>query len=200
MLQRIKPYLLLALSFLMILLIQGQTHPNKTTILPNISLSDIKHYRSLIRVNSKPIDMQAETMMMCAMPQNFLGPHYSPGIVYYINQTAKKGVKTFSDRKQFPIGSLIVKEKQERKTEDSVKIITVMKKVLTGRSENTWDYKMYDVKKWSEVAPSQQIKGSTCLGCHQRYQNNDYISDKGMSLLHGEKPLRWDGVFPKVKS
>jgi hypothetical protein len=187
MLQRIKPYLLFVLSFAIIILIQGQTYLKNVTISSNISLGDIRQYRSLIRVNDKPINMQAETMMMCAMPQDFLGPHYSPGIVYYINQTAQKGVKTFPDKKLFPVGSLIVKEKQERKTEDSVKIITVMKKVRAGRGENTWNYKMYDVKKWSEVAASQQANGPNCLGCHQRYKNNDYISNKGMSLLRGEK-------------
>jgi Cytochrome P460 len=187
MLLRIKPHLLIVLSFVMIVLIQGQINSNRATINPNIFLGEIRNYRSLIRVNHKPIDMQAETMMMCAMPQDVLGPHYSPGIVYYINQTAKKGVKTFPDNKRFPVGSLIVKEKQERKTEDSVKIITVMKKVLAGRGENTWDYKMYDAKKWLEVAPPQQANGPTCLECHRRYKDNDYISNKGMRLLRGEK-------------
>jgi Cytochrome P460 len=195
MLQRIKPYLLIILSFAIIILMQGQAHPNKSTILSNISLSDIKNYRSLIRVNRKPIDMQAETIMMCAMPQDFLGPHYSPGIVYYINQTAKKGIKTFPDNKQFPIGSLIVKEKQERKTEDSVKIITVMKKIRAGRGENTWNYKMYDVQKWLEVDVSQQARGPTCLECHRRYRESDYISSKGMSLLRGENPIFRGGIF-----
>jgi hypothetical protein len=183
----IKLYFLIALSFVMIILIQGQTNLKYANISPNISLSDIQHYRSLIRVNDKPINMQAETMMMCAMPLDFLGPHYSPGIVYYINKTAKKGVNAFADNKLFPVGSLIVKEKQERKTEDSVQIITVMKKVRAGRGENTWDYKMYDIKKWATINPSQQVNGPTCLGCHRRYKDNDYISSKGMSLLRGEK-------------
>jgi hypothetical protein len=117
MLLRIKPYLLIALSFLMILLIQGQTHPNKATIHPNISLSEIKNYRSLIRVNDKPIDMEEATKFMCAYPGMIYGPHISPGIVYYINK-----------------------------------------------------------------------------------KDNDYISNKGMGLLRGEKPLKWDRIFPKVKS
>jgi Cytochrome P460 len=200
MLPRIKPYLLLALSFLMILLIQGQTHPNKTPIHPNISLSEIRNYRSLIRVNDKPIDMEEATKFMCAYPGMIYGPHVSPGIVYYINKTAKKGAKKITENKTFPVGSLIIKEKQERKTEDSVQIITVMKKIRAGHGENTWDYKMYDVQKWSEVDASQQVHGSTCLECHRSYKDNDYISNIGISLLRGGKPLQWDGVFPKVKS
>jgi hypothetical protein len=182
-----KSFLLIVLSFVMIILVQGQIHLHKVTVNPNISLSDIRNYRSLIQVNEKPIDMQEETKMMCAMPSNFLGPHYSPGIVYYINTIARNGVKTFNDKKLFPIGSLIVKEKQERKTEDSVQIITIMKKVRTGRGENTWDYKMYNVKKWEAVDSSRQVSRPTCIGCHQRYKNNDYISDKGMSLLRGDR-------------
>jgi Cytochrome P460 len=193
--QRIKPYLLIFLSFVMIILIQGQAHPNKSTILSNISLSEIKNYRSLIRVNDKPIDMEEATKFMCAYPGTIYGPHISPGIVYYINKKARKGAKKITENKTFPVGSLIVKEKQERKTEDSVKIITVMKKIRAGRGENTWDYKMYDVQKWLEVDASQQVHGRTCLECHRSYRESDYISSKGMSLLRGEKTIFRGGIF-----
>lgn len=181
----------------MIILIQGQTHPNKTPIYPSIALSDIKNYRSLIRVNDKPIDMEEATKFMCAYPGMIYGPHISPGIVYYINKKAKKGAKKITENKTFPVGSLIIKEKQERKTEDSVKIITVMKKIRAGRGENTWNYKMYDVQKWSEVDASQQANGPTCIECHRNYKDNDYISDKGMSLLRGKKNTAMGCGFPK---
>src|SRR5215475_15273307 len=116
-----------------------------------ISINDVKEYRKMFRVNEKPIDMVAETAGMCAAPQAWYGPHYNPGVVYYINEIARQGIKTYSDTKQFPVGSIIVKEKQERKTEDSVQIITVMKKARADSNENSWDYKMYDAGKWAEI-------------------------------------------------
>jgi len=151
-----------------------------------MTIGEIKNYREMIRVNQKPIDMVEETKFMCAPPAMMYGPHYDPGVVYYINDIASHGVKTFSEKKLFPVGSIIVKEKQERRTEDSVDIITVMKKVVPGDSEDSWDYKMYDTKKWTEVdstKPSSHRFNKACIECHRRYKQNDYVSDKGIALL-----------------
>ena len=154
-----------------------------------ISISDVKEYRKMFRVNEKPIDMVEETKMMCAPPSAVYGPHYNPGVVYYINEIAGQGLKTYLEKKQFPVGSIIVKEKQERKTEDSVQIITVMKKVRAESSEDSWDYKMFDVRKWSEVDPSSQQTAHiyrSCIGCHRMFKSNDYVSGKGIELLLGK--------------
>ena len=155
-----------------------------------ISISDVREYRKMFRVNEKPIDMVAETARMCAAPEMSFGPHYDPGVVYYINEIARQGIKTYSDTKQFPVGSIIVKEKQERKTEDSVQIITAMKKVRAESSEDSWDYKMFDVRKWSEVDLSSQqtahIYNRNCIGCHRMFKSNDYVSGKGIELLLGK--------------
>lgn len=151
-----------------------------------ISINEVKEYRKMFRVNEKPIDMVGETILMCAPPFNVHGPHYDPGVVYYINEIAAQGLKTYLEKKQLPVGSIIVKEKQERRTEDSVQIITVMKKAREGSGEDSWDYKMYDVSKWVELDPSKQkipflIHG--CISCHRRYKDNDYVSETGIKLL-----------------
>jgi len=154
-----------------------------------ISINDVKEYRKMFRVNEKPIDMVSETANYCSDPGAFIGPHLDPGVVYYINEIARQGIKTYSDTKQFPVGSIIVKEKQERKTEDSVQIITVMKKARADSSEDSWDYKMFDVRKWSEVDPSSQQTAHiyrSCIGCHQRFKSNDYVSSRGIELLLGK--------------
>ena len=143
----------------------------------------------MFRVNEKPIDMVAETAWMCAAPEMRYGPHYNPGVVYYVNEIARQGVKSYLEKKQFPVGSIIVKEKQENRTEDSVQIITVMKKVRAESSENSWDYKMFDARKWVEPDPSKQkipifIHG--CIECHRQYKDNDYVSKRGIELLLGK--------------
>jgi len=149
-----------------------------------IVVSDVKDYRGMFRVNDKPIDMLEETKLLCAPPVLGHGPHYDPGVVYYINEIARRGLSQYADKKQFPVGSIIVKEKQEKKTEDSVQIITVMKKVSSTRDDGSWDYKMYDAKKWTEIDISQQASSrSSCIGCHRQYKNSDYVSHRGIELL-----------------
>jgi hypothetical protein len=158
-----------------------------------ISVSDVKEYRKMFRVNEKPIDMLEETKLMCAPPSIVYGPHYDPGVVYYINEIARRGLKMYSEKKRFPVGAIIVKEKQERRTEDSVAIITVMKKASAESGEDSWDYKMYDAGKWTEIDLSKQ-KGALinkgCIECHRQYKNNDYVSDRGGALLLGKSSLK----------
>ncbi|MEK6322876.1 MAG: cytochrome P460 family protein [Acidobacteriota bacterium] len=174
----------------LVVIAQGQNNQERETVINGISIGEIRDYRTMFRVNQKPIDILEETKMMCAPPSLVYGPHYDPGVVYYINEIARQGIRTYPDNKLFPLGSIIVKEKQERKTEDSVQIITVMKKVRSGRSENSWEYKMYDTKKWEEIDFSKQRanrSNRTCIECHRPYKDNDYVSDKGIKLLLGKE-------------
>jgi hypothetical protein len=176
-----------------VVLSQGNTGQKIDDPKNGISINDVKEYRNMFRVNAKPIDMVKETMIYCAEPRMHVGPHYNPGVVYYINEITRQGIKTYSDTKQFPVGSIIVKEKQESKTEDSVHIITVMKKVRADSSEGSWDYKMFDVREWAEVDPSRQIDtyfGKGCIGCHRQYKDNDYVSGRGIELLLGKSRSR----------
>jgi len=153
------------------------------------SIGEIRNYRAMFRVNQKPVDMVESTKFMCAPPSSVYGPHYDLGVVYYVNEIARQGLKEMSGNIIFPLGSIIVKEKQERKTEDSVQIITVMRKVRPDHSEDAWEFKMYDVKKWTEIDSSRSASkpaNQSCIGCHRRFKDNDYISDKGMELLRGK--------------
>ena len=182
----IKSYILLVVCLASVAIAQEQNNLKRETVRNEISIGEIRDYRKMFRVNDKPVDMVEETRLMCAPPSMIYGPHYNPGVVYYINEVARQGIKTFSDNKLFPVGSIIVKEKQERRTDESVQIITVMKKVRSGRSEDSWEYKMYDTKKWAEVDSSKQATrpyNRTCIECHRRFENNDYVSDKGIELL-----------------
>ena len=106
---------------------QEQNKSRKDKATDGLSRNEIRDYRKMIRVNEKPMDMVEQTKIMCAPPLSIYGPHYDPGVVYYINETAQQGIKSFSATKQFPLGSIIVKEKQEQKTESSVQIMVVHK-------------------------------------------------------------------------
>jgi hypothetical protein len=181
-----KSYAFLAVCLATIVIAQGQNNQQRETANNKISISEIRDYRKMSRVNEQPMDMVEQTKLMCAPSSLVYGPHYNPGVIYYINDIAREGIITYRDKKLFPVGSIIVKEKQERRTEDSVQIITVMKKIQSGNSEDSWEFKMYDTRKWAEVDVSKQRTTpvpKTCLECHRRYKENDYVSDKGIELL-----------------
>jgi hypothetical protein len=172
----------------------GQGKEVEKSFSRKLRVNDIKFYRQMNRVNRKPVVMDEATSKLCGRQLVVLvdaSPHSVPGVVYYINDIAQKGLGTFKEKKEFPIGSVIVKEKQENQTEDSVKIITAMKKLKAGNKENSWDYRLYDVTAWQELkqlsfstrtkaTPTPSVK---CIDCHKRYRENDYISPTGMYLF-----------------
>src|SRR5688500_16166358 len=105
----IKSYTLLAVCLALVVIAQGQNHQRRETVINGISIGEIRDYRSMFRVNEKPVDILEETKMMCAHPLSVFGPHYDPGVVYYINEIARQGLKTYPETKLFPVGSIIVK-------------------------------------------------------------------------------------------
>lgn len=185
-----RSYTFLAVCLATVVVAQEQTNQKTETPRRGISIDEIRDYRKMFRVNQEPVDMVEATKLMCAPPSLAYGPHYDPGVVYYINEIARHGIKAYSGTRLFPVGSIIVKEKQERKTEDSVRIITVMRKIRPDRREDSWEYKMYDTKNWSQIDFSKQTtdprQRTTCIDCHRRYEKNDYVSEKGIELLLGK--------------
>jgi hypothetical protein len=141
----------------------------------------LENYRKdLTCINPAPIDMQEGSRELCADPRDFLGPHYNPGVVYYANRTAIDGIGKLEAGGAMPVGAILVKEKQEKRTADSVKIITVMKKIKEGRGVDTWDYSMIDVKTWKPVA---DVTSESCIECHRGYAKYDSISPQGHYLI-----------------
>lgn len=182
----IKSFFVFVICFAAVAFAQGQSNKKKPLVGEKLSISEVKEYRKMFRVNETPIDMTEATKFSCAIRPEQFSPHYNPGIVYYINDVAKEAIKTYPDKKVFPVGSIIVKEKQEQRTENSVEMITVMKKISSSQTEDSWEYKMYETKKWTEV--KQQKKEDdpfrkTCIECHRAYKDNDYISGRGIKLL-----------------
>ncbi len=162
-----------------------------------LKVEDVKSYRTMNRLNFKPIVMDKEASKACSIRTPIelrtfdASPHSVPGVIYYINDIAQKSLSTLKEKKEFSIGSVIVKEKQEDQTEDSVKIITVMKKIKTGNKEDSWDYRLYDVTNWQEfkqlsfadktkATPTHSVK---CIDCHRKYREKDFISQTGMNLF-----------------
>jgi len=110
----IKPCVVL-LFVASVVIAQVQSSQEPAAMRTESLLGRIKNYRDMVRVNKDPVDMVESTKFMCAPPSMVYGPHYDPGVVYYINELASQGLKTFSGNKLFPVGSIIVKEKQSKR-------------------------------------------------------------------------------------
>ena len=89
-----------------VVIAQVQSSQERAAMRTESLLGQIKNYRNMFRVNKQPVDMVESTKFMCAPPLMIYGPHYDPGVVYYINELARQGLNTFSEKKLFPVGSI----------------------------------------------------------------------------------------------
>ena len=93
----ITSYTFLVVCLATVVIAQEQNNLKRETVRNEISIGEIRDYRKMFRVNDKAVDMVEETRLMCAPPSMIYGPHYNPGVVYYINEVARQGIKTFSN-------------------------------------------------------------------------------------------------------
>jgi hypothetical protein len=139
----------------------------------------IKGYRQWTRVNPEPVIMEPRVAMMCAMPlpvkRRVLekeNPHKFNYITVYVNDTGSKAM--YAKKPEFPMGSVIVKEKLASKDSESPELLTVMIKHEPGynAANGDWEYMVTD-----GAGKEVQARGKleNCQACHTMVKNSDYV-------------------------
>ena len=138
----------------------------------------IKGYRQWTRVNPEPVLMEPRVALMCAMPlpvKNRVmekeNPHKFNYITVYVNDIGSKAM--YAKKPDFPMGSVIVKEKLPNKDSESPELLTVMIKHEPGynTANGDWEYMVTD------GAGKVQARGQleNCQSCHTLVKDTDYV-------------------------
>src|SRR5262249_14280583 len=102
-------------------------------------VKEIQGYRNWLKVNPEPQLMDLRTRLLCARPSSPTGvdvngptnPHHEKYITVYVNDVGKNAMME-QVKPQFPVGSVIVKEKLPDKSSQSPELLTVMIKKEKG--------------------------------------------------------------------
>ena len=80
-----------------------------------LRIEDVKSYRTMNRLNDKPLEMDKASGILCG--RSFIRPyvHYAPGVVYYINDITQKGLSNFKEKKNFRLAQLSLKRNMKTK-------------------------------------------------------------------------------------
>jgi len=144
-------------------------------------VKEIDGYRSWLKVNPEPQLMELRTRLLCAQPMapnsvdvnGPTNPHHEKYITVYVNTVGKNAMMQQAVP-NFPVGSVIVKEKLPDKTSQSPELLTVMIKREQGFNAHggDWEYMVVDGKGESVT---DRGKLETCQGCHLATPQTDYI-------------------------
>jgi len=145
-------------------------------------LSKIVGYAKWTKVNKAPIYMAPSLAMRCApTPPSYQSPnqHISAFFTTYVNKQASKAVDKPTD---FPVGSVIVKEKRtavlDPKTgkyvpDAKISLLTVMVKRESGFSSATGDWEFFAASGDGKKVLSQST--THCVSCHTGQKSKGYV-------------------------
>jgi hypothetical protein len=136
-------------------------------------------YRAWTPVNKEPKAIGAKAMRACA-PAGRVGPPVDPHeggfINVYVNQI---GRDEYLDKKSpaFAAGSVIVKEKLQKKDRKGPIELGVMIKREAGFAPDSGDWQFLFVDQKGTVSDGQGLQKS-CVACHRMHTTEDFVFRK----------------------
>ena len=137
-------------------------------------------YLSLPRLTEKKIDMLLAASVLCRPADPTPKPHLKPGIHLYANSLALQDARQRAPGGRLPIGSIVVKEKFEERSDAAPSLITVMEKV--GNAGKV-DDRLFTMIRLPERIIVRELPKTSCVDCHAKYTRTDYLSDMTFGLL-----------------
>jgi len=142
---------------------------------PGVGVPGLSAYRKWRRVTPTPLLLPAHIAADCAAAPGLPGapsPHRDRRFTVYVNRVGEAAMMR-QERPQFPIGSVIVKEKLPLKGERP-ELLTVMRKRSSagGATGDGWEYLVLA----GNAAPLPRVGSDKhCRACHANQKETDYV-------------------------
>jgi hypothetical protein len=143
----------------------------------NPTANEIAGYKKWIRVNPKPVSLDAKISFMCAPSfppeKNADNPHKNKFITVYVNAIGQKAMMT-EQSPQFPQGSVIVKEKLTTQNSATPELLTAMVKRQKGFNPASNDWEFFALSGDAKIIQAQG-KLENCIACHTAKRQSDFV-------------------------
>jgi len=142
--------------------------------------SEIIGYKNWVKVNDKPELMLPKVAQLCddvrkeIIDAKFKNPHNNKYINVYVNSIGKDEMMTKTNP-DFPIGTVVVKEKLSLPDSQMPELLTVMVKREAGFNPDVGDWEFITLNgQATEVTAKGKLEN--CQACHLSYKYNDFIT------------------------
>ncbi len=151
-------------------------------------IRDATNRQRLIRITDEPHEMDDSTNKACrpfGFDANLIHDGYGQSAFcnVYVNEKGKRAL--IDGLNHYPQGSMIVKSKLRSKSDRDPELYTVMRKMgSTFDAQNrNWEYSVIDGRTRRILARGRI---DSCISCHARYAETDYITRVYMKQDDGE--------------
>ncbi|HZH99022.1 MAG TPA: cytochrome P460 family protein [Fimbriimonadaceae bacterium] len=143
-------------------------------ISPPVEIAGYKLWR---KANAERVKMEELVALMCALPPRAMtspdNPHKSKFVWVYGNTLAAPSLKLTGER-DFPVGSVIVKEKYDSRTAGNLELLTVMIKGVPGSNPACGDWEFAVVSSEGDRALKRGPLPE-CMSCHSDASKSGFV-------------------------
>jgi len=143
---------------------------------PASSVTQIRGYRSWVRVTPAPVLIVDPQIVLCAAaapPRSVpASPHAGKYIRVYVNRSGKQPMLRAKEPR-FPVGTIIVKEKLAAEKDTVPELLTVMEKkaAFFDPKHGDWQYSVFD----GQGQPVATGSVAHCQTCHEKVTKGDFV-------------------------
>ncbi|MFM7517437.1 MAG: cytochrome P460 family protein [Pirellula sp.] len=136
-------------------------------------LREITQKKKLVAVTQERYLMSPNTAMLCTQPLDWHEVHGPRYCEVYITKESLPTIRKGTD--DYPVGTIIVKWKYDKKEGGSPELATIMRKMPPGYAEQHGDWEFAVVNSdASQVLARGRI--DSCMNCHDNYKATDYVT------------------------
>ena len=143
---------------------------------PDSDLGSLAAYRQWTLVNPTPQLMEPLAAISCALipGRQEPSPHLHKYISVFVNPVGREQMMT-KQTPEFPVGSMIVKEKLATADSTTPELLTAMIKRAPGYNPEggDWEYLVLDGTASKIV---ERGKLTQCSECHRPYEHSDFVT------------------------
>jgi hypothetical protein len=148
--------------------------------LPTPQVAILVNYKKWTLVNPVPDLMDPVSATACDYVRAHDSPHSNKYVSVYVNESGREAMMT-QRKPNFPVGSVIVKEKLSSKTSTTPELLTAMVKREFGYDPANGDWEFLTLNGLgTEIKESGKLKN--CQTCHSLYKHTDFITRSYLPL------------------
>lgn len=159
---------------------KAETIPARTEETTPSQVKEIHGYKAWTLVNPKAFYITSQLDLLCALPsaeaqraETARNPHARKWISVYVNALGQQAMMT-ERNPEFPVGSVIVKEKLSPSKEGGPELLTVMVKREQGYNPDSGDWE-YMIVNGTATKIEARGKLENCQGCHVSMKESGFV-------------------------
>ncbi|MDB2687538.1 cytochrome P460 family protein [Mariniblastus sp.] len=125
------------------------------------------------RITETAFRMSPPAATLCKIDATESPPHVGYYCHVFANSVALETIK--SGRGEYPLGSIVVKQKYASRLIQNTELFTIMRKMKEGYDDENgnWEYSIVD-----STGSNIQLRGreASCIQCHAYYKETDFVS------------------------